>query len=243
MYVNNSKIKPKIILLHLHLFETFSNYLQTFKVNKKTKILIMYRDPIISMCSTIKNWLKYDQGRHMTPRAIYANYQSHFNIFNNLKNYKNLTRVVKLENLHTKGKKTMKKICKFIGIKFNRNLLKSTFMNMAWWGDSVSKKYISGLNPNFKNNFDKKIFLTQELIFIENRIIEILLKYKYPIRSTILLKEKKNFYKLFEFEKKFYKINLGKFKLKTKLSIIFFYLKRVMFFYKNFPKYNLPEEI
>ena len=116
-------------------------------------------------------------------------------------------------------------------------------MNMAWWGDSVSKKYISGLNPYFKNNFDKKIFLTQELIFIENRIIEILLKYKYPIRSTILLKEKKNFYKLFEFEKKFYKINFGKFKLKTKLSIIFYYLKRVMFFYKNFPKYNLPEEI
>ena len=81
-------------------------------------------------------------------------------------------------------------------------------MNMAWWGDSVSKKYISGLDPNFKNNFDKKIFLTQELKFIENRIIEILLKYKYPIRSTILLKEKKTFINCLNLRKNFIRLIL-----------------------------------
>ena len=235
--------KLKIIFLHIHLFENFRNYLKILNVYKDTKILITYRDPLVSMCSTVKHWTIYDEGKHMTPRNLFSNYQFHFNTFNNLKEYKNKIRVVKLENIHTKSKKTLRKICKFIGIKYSNILLKSTYFNKKWWGDSISNKNLDGLNSNFKNKFDKDIFEHNDIEFIENKIINILKKYNYPIRSKNNDKYGKFYFPLFKFEKKFYKITLEKFKFKTWLSIIFFYFKRLNLFKKKFSWNNLPKEI
>jgi hypothetical protein len=235
--------KLKIILLHLHLFENFTNYLKILNVYKDTKILITYRDPLVSLCSTVKHWSLYDKGKHMTPRNLFSNYQLHFNIFNNLKKYKNKIRVVKLENIHTKSEKTLKKICKFIGIQYSNILLKSTYLNKKWWGDSISKKNLDGLNSNFKNKFDKGIFEYEDIKFIENRIVNILKKFNYPIRIKNNTKNIRFYLSLFKFEKKFYKITLEKSKFKTKLSIIFFYFKRLCLFKNHFLKENLPNEI
>ena len=240
---NPKQKKLKIILLHIHLFENFKNYLKVFNVFRDTKILITYRDPLVSMCSTVKHWTIYGEGRYMTPRQLYTNYQFHFNIFNNLKRYKNKTRVVKLEKIHTRSKKTLKRLSKFIGIRYSNTLLCSTYFDKKWWGDSISKKYLNGLNSEFKNKFDKKIFKSNELEFIENKIINILTKYNYPIRTKVITKVDKYYFPLFTLEKIFYIKILKKFNLKTKFSIIFFYLKRLYLFRKKFLKENLPYEI
>ena len=235
--------KLKIIFLHLHLLENFKNYLKILDVYKNTKILITYRDPLASMCSIVKRWSKYDGGIHMTPRNLYSNYQFHFNIFNNLQIYKQKIRVVKLEKVHTQSKQTLKKISKFIGIRYSNILLRSTYFNKKWWGDSVSKKYLDGLNPKFKNKFDNKIFKNNELKFIESKIIYILKKYDYPIRTQFFNNSKKYFFPFFTIEKIFYINTLKKLKLKTKLSILYFYLKRLILFKEKFLKDNLPNEI
>ena len=240
---DKKKNKFKILLLHLHLFENFQNYLKILKVYKNSKILITYRDPLVSICSTVKNWSKYDGGKHMTPRHLFMNYQFHFNIFNNLRDYKNKIRVIKLEKIHLESKKTMKKICIFLNIKYSKSLLNSSYFGKKWWGDAISKKYLDGLNPNFENKFDKKIFNNEELKFIENKIVDILIKYKYPIRSTILNRVPKYYFPLFNLEKIFYSIVLKKLKMKTRLSIFFFYFQRLKLFKEKFLKKNLPNEI
>tara|TARA_B100000035_G_C20977510_1_gene543861 strand:+ start:1 stop:1089 length:1089 start_codon:yes stop_codon:yes gene_type:complete len=245
-YMLSRKMNPnklRIVFLHIHLFENFRNYLKVLDVYKDTKILVTYRDPLVSMCSTVKHWTVYDEGKHMTPRNLFSNYRFHFNTFNDLKEYKNRIRVVKLENIHTKSKKTLRKICKFIGIAYSNILLKSTYFNKKWWGDSISNKNLDGLNSNFKNKFDKNIFEYDDIEFIENKIINILKKYNYPIRSKNNTLNSKFYFPLFKFEKKFYKITLEKFKFKTKLSIIFFYFKRLNLFKKKFSWKNLPNEI
>ncbi len=101
--------KFKIIFLHIHLFENLENYLKVLRIYKNSKIIITYRDPLVSLCSTVKNWSAYRKSRYMTPRNLFTNYLFHFNIFNDLKRYKHITRVVKLEDIHTKSKKNPKK--------------------------------------------------------------------------------------------------------------------------------------
>lgn len=238
-----NKNKYKIILIHVHLYENFLNFRKIYKMQDSTKILITYRDPVVSMCSTIKHWLRYRRGVEMTPRGLFSNFQMHFNIFNNLKDYKKNTRVVRLEKIHLDSKKIINNICNFLGIKYSPVLLKSTYFGKKWWGDAVSRKFHDGLNSNFKNNFDKKIFLINELKFIEDMILNILKKYRYPIRSNLKFKINKFYFFLFNFEKKFYKITIQKQKFKTKLSIIYFYFKRLVLFRKRFSKENLPNEV
>jgi hypothetical protein len=237
------KKKFKIVFLHIHLFENFENYLKVLNVYKNSKIIITYRDPLVSMCSTVKNWSVYRKGIYMTPRHLFTNYLFHFNIFNDLKKYKHITRVVKLENIHTKSKITLKRLSNFIGIKYSDTLLHSTYFGKKWWGDSISKKYLDGLNSNFNNKFDRNIFTNDELEFIENRIMNILIKYKYPIRSTPLSRVGKYYFPILKLEKIFYRRTLNNSKLKTKLSIIYFYIKRLILFKEQFTKRNLPNEI
>ena len=240
---NFNQKKLKIILIHLHLFENFENYLKILNVYKNSKILITYRDPLVSLCSTVKHWTIYKQGKFMTPRQLFTNYQFHFDIFNKLKKYKYKTRVVKLEKIHTQSKITLKKLSKFIGIKYSNILLHSTYFNKKWWGDSISKKYLDGLNPKFKNKFDNKIFKINELKFIENKIIHILKRYNYPVRTKVLTKVNKYYFPLFTLEKIFYMNALKKFNFKTKFSIIFFYIKRLILFKEKFLDRNLPNEV
>ena len=107
----------------------------------------------------------------------------------------------------------------------------------------MSKKYLDGLNPKFKNKFDKKIFKNSELKFIESKIIYILKKYNYPIRTQFFTNSQKYFFPLFTIEKIFYINTLKKLKLITKLSIIYFYLKRLILFKEKFLKLILFNEI
>lgn len=235
--------KFKIIFLHIHLFENLENYLKVLSIYKNSKIIITYRDPLVSLCSTVKNWSAYRKSIYMTPRNLFSNYLFHFNIFNDLKKYKHITRVVKLEDIHTKSKKTLKRLSDFIGIKYSDTLLRSTYFGKKWWGDSISKKFLDGLNPNFNNKFDRNIFSNDELEFLENKIVNILIKYKYPIRSTLLYGTDKYYFPLLKLEKIFYRSTLNNSKFKTKLSIIYFYIKRLMLFKEKFTKRNLPNEI
>ena len=107
----------------------------------------------------------------------------------------------------------------------------------------MSKKYLDGLNPKFKNKFDNKIFKNDELKFIESKIIYILKKYNYPIRTKFLTNSEKYFFPLFTIEKIFYINTLKKLKFKTKISIIYFYFKRLILFKEKFLKKNLPNEV
>lgn len=246
-YAKNHKemSSKKIIILHIHLFELLKNYLKIFKIYNDTRILLTFRDPLVSLSSTINHWLKYREGVILTPRSLYAIFDVHFNNFNHLHFLRKKIRVVKLEKLHTKSKSTIKRICKFLKIRYSKSLLSSTYHDKKWWGDAVSGKYLDGLNPKFKNRFDNDLFNLNELLFLENKIIDVLKKYKYPIRSKINNKKDKFYLLPFSFEKKVWLKTLKKNKIKTILSSPFFFLKRVFLLSKKniYSKKDLPNEI
>ena len=87
------------------------------------------------------------------------------------------------------------------------------------------------------------MFKNSELRFIESKIIYILKKYNYPIRTQFFTNSEKYFFPLFTVEKIFYINTLKKLKLRTKLSIIYFYFKIFILFKEKFFKGNLPNEI
>ena len=83
-----------------------------------------------------------------------CNFFFHFNLvlqgINDLCNLKKKIRIIQLEKVHKKNKVVMKDFCKIYKIKFNSNLSKSTFQKKLWWGDEISKKYLNGVNKNYK---------------------------------------------------------------------------------------------
>ena len=73
-------------------------------------------------------------------------------------------------------KKLVIVFCKKLLIKYEESLQRSTFFNKQWWGDSISKKYLNGLNPNFKNSFNKKFFYEKDISILEKKLYTIMKK-------------------------------------------------------------------
>ena len=238
-----SKVKAKMVLIHIHLHNFLENFLLNFNI-KDLKILLTYRDPLVSFCSTIKNWSIYKSGSRFTPWALHQNYELHFNNFNKLKNIRDKIRVVKLEKLHGENEQVCKKICQFLSIKKQKCFSYSTYHGKKWWGDAISHKYLDGINPEFKNNFDENLFNKKDLMFLENLLIPILKKYNYPTRSEKKTNSKL-FLSIFKFEYKVWKNILEKVKIYSLISIPYFYLKRVLLLRnKNRIEFEkLPDEI
>ena len=197
------------------------------------------------MSSTINNWLDYKKGIDLSSRNLFNNYNMIFNSFNNYAFLRKRIRVIKLEKLHKFSIKTTKKISKYLKINFNKTMLTSTYHGKLLWGDSISKKYLKGLNKNFKNKFDHKLFDKKEVLYLESKIFYVIKKYNYPFRSSVT-NYSKNFYLLpFNIEKKIFLNALKKSKFKSLLSFVYFYIKRILLLGKKniFNLSNLPHEI
>ena len=82
--ISTQQGESKNNLIHIHLHNFLENFLLNFNI-KDIKILLTLRDPLVSFCSTIKNWSTYKSGSHFTPWALHQNYELHFNNFNKLK--------------------------------------------------------------------------------------------------------------------------------------------------------------
>ena len=166
----------------------------------------------------------------------------HFNIFNDLYKFRQKIFVVQLENLHLKNHQVLRDLCKLLKINYKISLKKSTYFNKSWWGDKVSKKFLNGLNPKFKNNFDKKIFFEKDIAIIENKIKNILINYNYPVRSKLKKNIKYIMFLPFKFE---LIVWLNSFKNKNFIQLLqipFFLLKRLIIFFKKnlYDKNELP---
>lgn len=239
-----SLYNKKILILNIHTLDYFRNFNNTFKHYKNTEIILTIRDPLASLYSTIKNWLNYENGRHLTSQSLFLNIYVHLNTINDLIKFKRNIIIIQLEHLHLNSKKTLKNLCKRLVIRYENCLQKSTFFNKKWWGDSVSKKYLNGLNRNFKNSFQKKLFYQKDISIIENKIFTIIKKYNYKFRS----KKKFNFLDIFlpfKFELIVWLHCIKNKNFKQILLIPFYYLKRIIlvFFIKQKKISMLPDSI
>ena len=153
--------------------------------------------------------------------------------------------MVQLENLHLKSNKVLKDLCKLLKIDYKTSLKKSTWFNKYWWGDEISKKFLSGLNPKFRNNFDKKIFFDKDIAIIENKIKNILVSYNYPVRSKLKTKNKYIIFLPFKFELIVWFNSFKNKNFKQLLKIPFFLLKRLIIFLRKnlYDKNTLPYSV
>ena len=198
-----------------------------------------------SLCSVVNHWLKFRSGKYLFAESIYIEIEKHSNIFNDLYEFRKKIFVVQLENLHLKSNQVLKDLCKLLKIDYKNSLKKSTYFNKIWWGDQISKKFLNGLNPKFKNNFDEKIFFDKDIKIIENRIKNILINYNYPIRSKLKIKTKYITFLPLKLELIVW-FNCLKIKnFKQFIQIPFYLIKRLIIFSRKnlYNKGNLPYSV
>ena len=232
--------KKKIIAINLH---TEENIVGLGDLNFTT--LYTIRDPIVSLSSGFKHWMNYKNGKFVTPWSFFFHIDRQFNSLKKISFKDNSAIVIRLESLHLNSKTTMKKFCRVLKINFENSLLKSTYHNKKWWGDSLSQKFLNGLNKNFKNKVYYDLFFQKDLNLIEFFLSPIYLKYKYNFRFK-KNKENYSFLKLYplKIELLIFLKNIKRLNLLESLKCLYFYLKRVQLMHKyHFKNIKLPKLI
>ncbi|MDC0529734.1 hypothetical protein OAN91_00255 [Pelagibacteraceae bacterium] len=229
---NQKQKKKKIIFLHTHLYPLTKDLIKFLKF-KNTSIIFTYRHPVASIGAAVKNWLKFKNGSTFFARGYYFQLDIVTQGISNLVDLKKKLFIVQLEKLHRENKRVITDFCRIFKIKYENSMSECTFHGHKWWGDSVSGKWLSGVNKNFTNKIDKNIFFDRDIEFLENLCAKIMTKYKYdnysnkknilfnflPMKSEILVWQ--NTFKHFSHRN-------FKFIIKSFIGILFFYFKRIL---------------
>ena len=233
--------KKKIIVINLHLLEYYRDF-----EDINHEIILTIRNPIAVLSSSAKGWLNYKSGKHTSPWQCYYFIRRVFEIFKELLEKKNSFHVVKLESLHLHTEKTLKNLSKVIGIEYNEKLLISSYHGKKWWGDSLSKEYLDGLNPHFKNNINFNYFFKKDLILINHFLNKIFLNFDYKkeeFKENIFLIP---FLKLLplKIELLFFIQQLKSFNLKNSILFFYYWFKRVKLMKKDLYKdLSIPKDV
>ena len=239
----SSKSK-KILVLHLHVIEYLKNFCKIINKDNNIKFILTVRDPLVSLCSTMKNWLRYQKGIALDPGSLYWNVDVHINIYKYLRKFNKKIYIIQLELLHKKNLKVMKDFCKIFRIKYKKCLKKSTYFGKKWWGDKTSGKYLDGINPKFQNTFSNKYFFEKDLEILEYKLRNIIKYYNYPFRSK---PKKRKFLEFLPFKFELITWGHAMFSIKSKRSLlfIFYWLKRLIITFTDnqYDDFNFPYSI
>ena len=215
----------KVLVHHAHNVENTKVFLRDFP---ESKMLVTIRDPRANLKSGLENWFKFDINRiHMMHIYIYLKRIKEDLLFAVRK--KNLKLFVKLEEANNKD--TKKKICDFLGIKFDEKIMIATLNSKVWNGDKISQfrskngEYIEKV----KNNNWSRYFTIREIQFL-NILYKDYIKFDYKLDSVHLKDKIILFFLLlkpFSFEKDSFQKN------NKKLLNNIYFLKRVLYSIKN----------
>ena len=141
---------------HLHKFtEKFAKYLNF----KNVSIIFTYRHPVASISSAVKNWLAFRDGKYFFPGGLYFQFNIVTNGISDLIKLKQKIYIIQLEKLHRENRRVISDFCRVYKIKYENSMKECTFLGYKWWGDSVSGRWLNGINKNFQNKIDKNFFL------------------------------------------------------------------------------------
>ena len=230
--------QKKTIILHLH-------HVFRLKVLDGIKYECIYtiRDPLASYTSLMKNWHNIKKNKQQTPSIYFFHIDRMFNGVKDTTNLNKKTHVIRLEDLHRKNEKVMRSLCKKINISYEEKMKNSTYHGLVWWGDKVSGRDINGVNSNFSNKIDEKLFYKKDIKCIEYFMDPFLRKYEYPIR------EKKENCSLIKYlplklEIAIWLKTIFSFNLKETLLILYLWYKRVnLMNEKNYKNVIFPDQI
>lgn len=219
----------KIIILHTHTVELTKKLFEFEKIDNCSIIHTM-RHPHFAVCSPVFNWLRFKNGSSFFPKDLYFQYDLAINGLTDLCKINKSIYVVLLENLIKKRKKVMQDFCKIFKIKYSRKMLKCTYCDMQWWGDQISRRWISKkvkVNKLNKDLMKDEVFFKSDLKHLDYLTSSLIKKYFNKERQE----DNKSLFPLKILPTKA-EILVGKNTLKHRkikhlISIPYFYLKRV----------------
>jgi len=165
--------KKKIILLNIHNIENIPS-LEIFDY----KIILLLRNPISSINSSISHWLGYSK-KNVDLWWLHYQINRLANLIENCMKLKKKIYILRLDLLHTKNFLVMTKILKIMNIKHHPNLEKSTYQGKLWWGDKLSGRNLNGINKNFKETYNSKNFFKKDIVYLESCLNFYYKNYKY----------------------------------------------------------------
>ena len=240
------KIKnKKIIFIHTHLLSYTKNFVRIFKL-KNIEIIHTIRNPISSINSSVKNWLRYKNGKYFFAKDLYFQFDILFNGIENLLKVRKKILIVQLEKLHDDRKKVVMDFCRIFNLKYERCLMNSTFFGFKWWGDKISSKLINDSTKKKDLKINKNLFYDRDIKFLESLAVDIINYYNYKLTFNNIT----NFYfNLFPMKCELLTWkNILKHKRINKVSLIaicyhaltipYFFLKRIILINKFFIKYK-----
>ena len=185
------KIFEKKRIKYFVLKETSCGYLAK-ELNSwfpKMKFIQIIRDPrdnYASLKSGLKShYNKIGEDKLILLSSMINRLQLDFKYIDiNRKKFPGRYKIIKFENLVKKPKKTTKEICKFINIKFEKNILKPTILGKGSKGNNyegVNFKKISKINAG---NWKKRINQVETNIiefFLRDEMLK--LKYKFSLKN------------------------------------------------------------
>ena len=137
------KIKnKKIIFLHTHVISFTKDFIEICKL-RNFEIIHTIRNPISSINSSVKNWLRYENGVNFFAKDLYIKFDLVFNGIADLLKVRKKILIVQLEKLHDDRKKVVMDFCRIFNLKYEKCLMNATFFGFKWWGDKISNKLIN----------------------------------------------------------------------------------------------------
>jgi len=172
MCLNQDISKKKLLIHHLHHFEKLPDFLKDFP---ESQLICMTRDPRSNFVSGIEHWWKYNpntkQGSH-----LYFYIKRIFIDATTLEQYPNDYRVIRIEDLGNEV--VLNQMCKWLEIKYDKCLKKTTWTGLSWHGDRLSsrKNKSIGFSTEMLNN-KWETSLTFKDKYILNYVMYFRLKY------------------------------------------------------------------
>jgi len=230
--------RKKVILLHLHL-------IKALKILNGLDFEIVYttRHPLANYSANMNEWLNYKKGQYLYSWTYYFHMDRIFNGIKNLLKYKKKIHVIQLEKLHIDNVKVMRNFSKLFQIEYNESMTKSSYHGKSWWGDELCETFLDGVNPNFENNINYKLFFNNDIKCLETYLKPFFNKYNYETSSSGL---KYSIFKYFplKIELIILKKAIISFDLKEVFLITRYWIKRInLMNKKNFDNVNFPNSI
>lgn len=167
--------KKKLIFLHIH-------HWHRLKSLKDIKFVLFYtlRDPLVNLSSAFKNWTSYNNSKSFSFRQLFFYYDRIRNGINYCQKFeKKDFYIIKLEDIHLKSEIILKNFCKLFNLKLSDNLYISSYHNKKWWGDTLSKRYLNGINKNYNSKIDESLFFDFDLQYLKSKMSMIYYDYYY----------------------------------------------------------------
>ncbi|MDC0189702.1 sulfotransferase [Rhodospirillales bacterium] len=122
----------KLFFDHIHHIKKVPDIINDFP---NCKIICMTRDPRAAYVSGVENWRRHQTPAHNPSYPLYI-LKRIIDEPQPLGDYGKYFRMIRLEDLSDEG--VMKEVCKWLGISFREEVMKSTWNGLRWWGDSLS---------------------------------------------------------------------------------------------------------